>query len=136
MRSLRTFAYAAVLSLSIFAVQPTPAAAEDAHGTFKLDHEVHWQQAVLLPGEYSFSARSVGSAEFLQVRGLDRPHNNAMLLVRDVETLQPDLGSRLVLVSRDGNSYVSAMDLPELGMSFRFPVPVEVAPKPVETALK
>jgi hypothetical protein len=44
MRSIRKFAYAAVLTLSIFAAQPTPAAAEDARGTFTLSHEVHFQK--------------------------------------------------------------------------------------------
>ena len=65
MRSFRQFAYAAVLGLSIFAVQPTLAAAEDARGSFTLSHEVHWQKVVLRPGNYTFTVRSYGPSIFL-----------------------------------------------------------------------
>ena len=136
MRSIRKFAYAAVLSLSIFAVQPTPAAAEDAHGTFNLSHEVHWQKCVLPPGEYDLSVKNMGSTEFLVLRGLDGTRAAAMLMVQDVETPKQNQSSRLVLVSRNGQSFASVMTLPEYQMTLRFAVPAESASKPVETASK
>ena len=122
MRSIRKFAYAAVLSLSIFAAQPTPVAAEDVHGAFSLSHEVHWQKVVLRPGDYTFSVTSAGAAQFLTLRRLDGS-TGAVLMVSDVDTPRADEVSRLVLVSRNGQSFVSAMALPDYEMTLRFAVP-------------
>jgi hypothetical protein len=136
MRSIRKFAYATVLALSIFAVQPTPVAAEEARGAFTLSHEVRWQNCVLQPGAYTFSVKSMGSSEFLVLRGLDGTHTAAMMLVNDVGTPKPNEESRLILVSRNGRSFVSAMTLPEYEMTLHFAVPKESAPTPVERAAK
>ena len=59
MKTIRKFAYAAVLGLSLFAIQPTLANAEEAHGNFTLSHEVRCQKIVLRPGDYTFSVRTV-----------------------------------------------------------------------------
>ncbi|MFZ1129185.1 MAG: hypothetical protein WBV31_05240 [Terriglobales bacterium] len=128
MRSIRTFAYAAALGLSMFTIQPTLAAAEDPHGSFTLSHEVHFQKVVLGPGDYTFSVRTMGSSDFLVLRGVDGGAD-AMLLVNDVEKPAADQVSRLVLVSRDGRSFASAMELPEFEMSLRFDVPRDGASK-------
>jgi hypothetical protein len=50
-------------------------------------------------------------------------------MVTDVETPKPNATSSLVLVSRDGQSFVRAMDLPEYDMRLSFAVPREVAAK-------
>ena len=126
--STRTLAYAAVLGLSLFTLQPTLASAEDAHGSFKLSHEVHWQRIVLAPGEYTFSIKTMGASEFLVLHGIGTG-TDAMMLVNDVESPKADEGSRLVLVSRDGQSFVSTMALPEYDMTLRFAVPSESAGK-------
>jgi len=125
MRSLRKFAYATILSLSVFAIQPTLAAAEDAHGTFTLSHEVHFRNYVLHPGSYAFSTKTMGSNELLMIREINGNHTGAMLMVSDVESSKTNQGSALVLVSRDGKSFVSSMELPEYDMSLRFAVPSE-----------
>jgi hypothetical protein len=129
MRSIRTFAFAAVLGLSMFTIQPTLAAAEDARGGFTLSHEVHWQNYVLRPGDYAFSLKSSGPQTLLTLRGLNGTGTDAMLLVTDVEISKSDAPSKLFLVSRDGQSFVSSMDLPEFDMTLRFKVPPEIAPK-------
>jgi hypothetical protein len=46
-----------------------------------------------------------------------------------VEKPAADQVSRLVLVSRDGRSFASAMELPEFEMSLRFDVPRDGASK-------
>jgi hypothetical protein len=126
MRSICKFAYAAVLGLSMFTLQPTLAAAEDAHGSFTLTHEVHWQKCVLGPGEYTFSIKSEGPSEFLMLRGINGTGTNAMMLVNDVESPKPDeVRSMLTLVSRNGQSFVSTMALPEYDMTLHFTVPRE-----------
>ena len=129
MRSIRKFAYAAVLGFSMFTIQPTLAAAEDAHGSFTLSHEVHWQNSVLPAGDYTFSIKTVGSSEFLLLRGINGTGTDAMLLVNDVESPKRNVVSQLILVSRDGQSFVSSMELPEHDMTLRFVVPSESASK-------
>jgi hypothetical protein len=129
MRSIRKCAYAAVLALSVFTIQPTLAAAEDARGVFTLTHEVHWQNCVLGPGDYSFSIKGDEPRAILMLRGLNGNATSAMLLVPDVESSNVDRSSSLVLVSRDGESFVSSMNLPEYNMDLRFLVPNTKAPK-------
>jgi hypothetical protein len=111
MRSIRKLVYAAALGLSLVAVQPTLAAAEEARGSFTLSHEVRCEKIVLRPGDYTLSVKAMGSAEFLTFRSLDSG-TSAMLLVNNVGTSKPDETSRLVLVSRDGQRLVSSMALP------------------------
>ena len=126
MRSICKFAYAAVLGLSMFTLHPTLAAAEDAHGSFTLTHEVHWQKCVLSPGDYTFSLTTAGPSEFLMLRGVNGTGTNAMMLVNDVESPKPDeVSSMLTLVSRNGQSFVSSMALPEYDMTLHFTVPRE-----------
>jgi hypothetical protein len=126
MRLICKFAYGAVLGISMFTLQPTLAAAEDAHGSFTLTHEVHWQKCVLGPGDYTFSIRSEGPSEFLMLRGIDGTGTNAMMLVNDVESPKPDeVSAMLTLVSRNGQSFVSTMALPEYDMTLHFTVPRE-----------
>ena len=126
MRSIRKFAYAAVLGMSMFTLQPTLAAAEEAHGSFTLTHEVHWQKCVLSPGEYMFSIKTDGPSELLVLRGINGTGTNAIMLVNDVESSKPDeVGSMLTLVSRNGQSFVSTMALPEYDMTLHFTVPRE-----------
>ncbi|HXM12803.1 MAG TPA: hypothetical protein VN946_22825 [Terriglobales bacterium] len=124
MRSIRKFAYAAALTFSIFAVQPTLANAEDARGVFKLSHDVHWQDHLLRAGDYTFTLKTIGQP-FLVLRGVDGTGTDAVVLVRDFETPRLDEGSRLVLVSRNGESFVSTMELPNYDMTLNFNVPSE-----------
>src|ERR1700720_3880992 len=111
MRSICKFAYAAVFGLSMFTLLRTLAAAEDAHGSFTLTHEVHWQKCVLGPGDYTFSLKSAGPSEFLMLRGINGTGTNAMMLVNDVESPTPE--------------EVSSMALPEYDMVLHFTVPRE-----------
>ena len=125
MRLICKFAYAAVLGMSMFTLQPTLAAAGDAHGS-TLTHEVHWQKCVLSPGDYTFSIKSEGPSEFLMLRGINGTGTNAMMLVNDVESPKPDeVSAMLTLVSRNGQSFVSTMALPEYDMTLHFTVPRE-----------
>jgi hypothetical protein len=132
MRSIRKFAYAAVLGLSMFTLQPTLASAEEAHGSFTLTHEVHWQKCVLSQGEYMFSVKTDGPSELLTLRGINGTGTNAIMMVNDVESSKPEeVSSMLTLVSRNGQSFVSTMALPEYDMTLHFAVPVESASKEI-----
>jgi hypothetical protein len=125
MRSIHNLAYAVVLICSMFSIQPTLAAAEDARGVFTLTHEVHWQNYVLRAGDYSFALSDGARPTFLVLRGLNGTGTDAMLLINDIEAPQSQQSSKIVLVSRNGNSFVSSMDLPEYDMTLHFAVPTE-----------
>src|ERR1700683_4087874 len=101
MRSIRKFAYAATLGLSLLTIQPTLAAAKEARGSFTLSHEVRCQNVVLRPEDYTFTVDTKGSFEFVTLRG-SNGGTSAMLMVDAVETPKPDVASRLVLVLRAG----------------------------------
>ena len=60
MKSIRKFAYAAVLTLSALNFAPSLASAQDEGGKFTLPHEVLWQNAVVPAGEYRFSLQPMG----------------------------------------------------------------------------
>lgn len=139
MRSIRKFACAAVLGLSIFAIQPTLAAAEDARGVFTLSQEVHWQNAVLGPGDYAFSLKGAGRPTFLMIRGINGDDTDAMLLVSEVRPGKSTGTGKLVLVPRGGQRFVRSMELPECEMELYFTVPRQSVPRemvPRETASK
>ena len=115
--------------MSIFTIQPTLAAAEDARGVFTLSHEVHWQNSVLGAGDYAFSLKEAGRPTFLMIRGIHGTGTDAMLLVAEVETAKSTGTSKLILVPRRGQSFVSSMELPDYEMVLNFIVPPETASK-------
>ena len=71
MKSIRRFAYAAVLVLSALNFAPSLASAQDAAGTFTLTHEVRWQNAVVPAGKYRFTIGANGPSEMLTLRKVD-----------------------------------------------------------------
>ena len=73
-----------------------------------------------------FSIKTDGPSELLVLRGINGTGTNAIMLVNDVESSKPDeVGSMLTLVSRNGQSFVSTMALPEYDMTLHFTVPRE-----------
>jgi hypothetical protein len=125
MKSIRRFAYAAVLTLSALNFAPTLASAQEAAGSFTLTHAVHWQNAIVPAGEYRFTIGGSGPAEMLTLHKMSGSAATFMLLVTDVGASQPSDMSQLVVVSRAGGRFVSTMQLPEFGVTLRFAVPVE-----------
>jgi hypothetical protein len=109
--------------LGILNLQPALAAAEEARGNFTLTREVHWQKQIFPAGEYAFSVQSMGPNNLLIVRGLSGSHVSAMMVLNDVEWPKPNDSNQLVLVSENGQSFVSALDLPEFDMVLHFKVP-------------
>jgi hypothetical protein len=123
MKSIRRFTYAAVLFLSALNFAPSLASAQDASGTFTLNHEVRWQKAVVPAGTYHFSMEARGPSELLLLNRISGKGAGFLVLVTDTEASQPSDTSRLVLVSRPEGSFVSAMELPEFGVTLHFAVP-------------
>ena len=125
MKSLRNFACASLLTLAALNFAPHSAAAQDATGKFTLTHAVRWQSATIPAGEYKFKAETRGASALLTLSKVDAPNAGYMLLVNDTESATTLAGSRLLLVAREGKSFVREMELPELVMKLHFAVPSE-----------
>lgn len=122
MKSIRKFAYAAVLTLSALNFAPSLASAQEQGGRFSLPHEVHWQNVVVPAGVYRFTMQAMGPSKMLTVTRADKPAS-FMLLASVVEEGSGSEDGRLVIQSKDGTRYVSAMDLPEFEVTLHFAAP-------------
>jgi len=125
MSSIRRFVYAAALMLSALNFAPSLASAQDAAGTFTLNHAVRWQSALVPAGRYRFTVGASGPAEMLTLRKVDGSGAGFMLLVTESENSQPSDDSRLVVVTGHGGSFVSTMQLPASGLTLHFALPPE-----------
>ena len=123
MKSIRKFAYAAVLTLSALNFAPSLAFAQDEGGTFKLPHEVHWQNAEVPAGDYRFSLQSMGPSGKLTLIKTTGMPASFMLFANETETLTSFEPARLVIHSKFGKSYVSAMNLPQFEVTLHFAAP-------------
>jgi hypothetical protein len=123
--TIRRFAYAALLALTALNYAPSLAFGQDtARGKFTLSHDVRWENVNVPAGEYQFSLESDPVARVVTLNELNSTHKSFFLLVHDMEEAKPTDLSRLVLkTALDGSSYVSAMQLPEFGMTLYFLAP-------------
>lgn len=120
---IRNLTYAALLMLSMFSIQPSLAAAQQVKGSFTLTHEVYWKNRKLLAGDYTFSVQGSGAMQTLIVRNANDYRANTILLIDGVRQPRPNEVSELLLVRRQGQSFVSSMILPESDMVLEFTVP-------------
>jgi hypothetical protein len=135
MKNLRNYIYAAILAASAFNYSPTPATAQEAaRGKFTLTHEVHLGNAKLPAGEYEFSFNPVGSSRMLNLSKLSGSMTRFIVLVSDTEEAKPSDRSRLLLETTPDGTYVSAMQLPEFGMSLHFTVPLHATERQIAKA--
>jgi hypothetical protein len=125
MNSIRKFVYAAALMLSALNFAPSLASAQDAAGNFTLTHEVRWQNAIVPAGKYRFTIGTSGPSDMLTLRKVDGSGAGFMLLITDTESSQFSGDSRLIVVSRPSGSFVSTMQLPQVGMTLHFALPSE-----------
>jgi len=123
MKSIRKFAYAAVLTLSALNFAPSLASAQDEGGTFRLPHEVHWQNAVVPAGDYRFSIQTMGPSEILTLTKTTGKPASFIMFARDIEAVPTSATARLEIQSKFGTSYVSAMDLPQFEVTLHFAAP-------------
>jgi hypothetical protein len=121
--SLHKFLYAGLLALSSLSVLSSSASAQDiAYGRFSLAHDVHWQNAIVPAGEYRFSVEGDGPSSVLKLSKLDGRRAGFLLVAHDTD--EAGAGpSRLMLENTNAGKYVSAMQLPEFGVTLHFTVP-------------
>jgi hypothetical protein len=127
MNKIRRFAYAALLALATLNFAPSLASGQEAvQGKFTLTHDVRWENLTVPAGEYSFSFGSDDVGRVLSLTELSGAHRGFFLLVRDTEDAKPGDRSQLIVErSVDGSAYVSAMQLPEFGVTMLFRKPSE-----------
>jgi hypothetical protein len=132
MQSIHKFAYAAVLALSALNLAPSLASAQDQGGSFTLPHKVHWQNAIVPAGDYKFTLQPMGPSEMLTLRKISGAPAAFMLLVNDTAAAHDSAPARLIINSRQGRSYVSAMNLPMFEVTLHFAAPTNPAKEMAE----
>jgi hypothetical protein len=134
MTSIRKFAYAALLAFTTLTLSPSLASAQEARGKFTLTHDVHFGSTKVSAGDYAFSFDLDAPTHMLRLSKLDGARAGYLLLVPATGDAKSTDLSRLVLeVTADG-SYVSAMQLPAVGMTLEFIVPPHAAGKQIAKA--
>ncbi len=123
MKTIRNYVYAAILAATAFNFAPAAASAEEVRGKFTLTHEVHLGNAKLAAGDYEFSYNPDSGSRMLSLTKLSGTPAGYMVLVPDTEDGKSTDASRMVLETTADGSYVSAMQLPELGVTLHFTVP-------------
>jgi hypothetical protein len=123
--TIRKFAYAALLAVTALSFVPSPASAqENARGSFTLTHDVRWQNAMVPAGEYRFSLDADGPASMLVLTKLSGARTGFMFMVHDSDEIKASSNlNRIVLENTADGSYVSAMQLPEFGVTLNFAAP-------------
>jgi len=128
MTSIRKFAYAALLAAATLTIAPTPASAQEAaRGRFTLTHDVRWGGAKVPAGEYEFSFNPDSISRVLSLTKLSGARTSFMMLVPATDGAKSADSSLLLLTSSPEGSYVSAMQLPQFGMTLHFAVPAQGA---------
>jgi hypothetical protein len=123
MISVRKLVYASLLILSALSFTPGSASAQDEGGAFTLPHQVCWQNVVIPAGTYRFSVQPRGPAELLTLTKTTGKPASFMLFANEVEMANSSETARLVIQSKFGKSYVSAMDLPQFEVTLHFAAP-------------
>jgi hypothetical protein len=115
-------------------IAPTLASAEEpARGKFTLTHDVRWGNAKVPAGEYEFSYDPDSLTPVLTLKKIDGARTGFMLLVSNTEESKSSGLSRLMLEPTTDGSYVSAMQLPDCGMTLHFAVPTHVEKQVAKT---
>ncbi len=135
MTSIRKFAYAALLAVTTLNLSPLSASAQEpARGRFTLTHEVHWGNAKVPAGDYEFSFGTDSVSPVLSLSKISGAPAGFILLVPMTEETRPSDLSRLMLETTPDGSYVTAMQLPEFGMTLHFTVPSHATERQVAKA--
>ena len=118
--------YLLALGLSLI---PASAAAQSKPsklaGKFSLTSETYCANTVLAPGSYSFTLSSSGPFAVIRI-SKDQRLVAAFISQSQVRSITPSQDV-LTLVKKGGGPYVQSLDLPELGVEFKFPVPKPMA---------
>jgi hypothetical protein len=125
MKSIRNavFFRTLVLAVGILGASATSAYAQSANGAFTLTHQTRWGGMLLAPGEYKFSLESPSFPAQINVEKVGGGQL-AIVLPQGISSETLTDGSKLILDhDASGESFVSALDLEELGVRLVFATP-------------
>jgi hypothetical protein len=125
MKSIRSFSFAAFVVLFQFAGLAD--AQSSMQGKFSLHSEVNWEHSVVPAGDYEFFIKPVGGTEYLALQKINGSPLGFIVLLHPPESASSANLSKLVLVTKDGRTFVSSMQLAKYGVRFDFVVPDEPA---------
>lgn len=118
-----------------FTFVPAAASAQvAAHGHFTLAHDVRWGSANIPAGDYAFSFDPDQSSAVLTLSKMSAPRMGFIVLVPSTDVSKSSEASRLLLATSANGSYVTAMQLPEFGMTLHFSTPSHIVDKPIAKA--
>jgi hypothetical protein len=123
MTTLRRFVFAALLALTALNFAPSLASAQEAHGTFLLGRDVHWQNANVPAGEYRFSYDPARPLGVLMLTRMGSASAGFIVMVPNTDFADGSGSARLVLKTSAAATYVTDMRLPEYGMALHFNTP-------------
>jgi hypothetical protein len=125
MKSIRSFLFAAVLTLGGLGPFAGLAHAQSSvHGKFNLPYTVNWQNTVVPAGDYEFYLRPAGGSDLLTVQKIGGSSSwGFLVLVHPPESGSSADVNKLVFGVKEGQHFVSSMQLPEFGLTVDFTVP-------------
>lgn len=124
MTTIRNLAYATLLAFTALSFSPkTASAQEPTRGRFTLAHAVRFGNARVPAGDYEFSFDPNATSRMLSLSKLGADRTAYLVVVPSIEDARPADMSRLILKTTRDGSYVSAMQLPQLGMTLVFAIP-------------
>src|SRR3954466_3541527 len=123
MTTIRKFLYAALLAATAMSFASASALAQEAHGKFKLTHNVNWGSAAVPAGDYEFSYDPNQTSPVLIITKVNGARSGFMVLVPSAEVSNASASNQIVLETNGDGSYVSSMELASCGMTLRFSVP-------------
>lgn len=124
MKSSFSLAKSLILVLVAAGFSSRPAAAQaSVEGKFTLPFEAHWGNAVLQPGDYTFSILSTGLPAIVVVRREPRGARVAMVMARGWDSGGSSDHSVLTVARSGGKVSISSLYLEELGLTFYYSIP-------------
>ena len=114
----------AFVALAGILVPRVATAQQDESGRFTLPMEVHWGAAVLPAGDYSFSVDTLEASTRLYVLRESSPAGGYMFVAQARDTMPASSEkTHLVLQQKDGEVYVTELQLGSEGLVLRFAPP-------------
>jgi hypothetical protein len=112
------------LAATLSMAPPSALALGDKVGEFAVPVEVHWGDAILMPGAYSISTRGPGSGSMMCVYKEDSPTAGYLIPAVEQETIPvTSEKTELVLGKKDGTLYVKELRLGSEGMDLHYAPP-------------
>lgn len=121
-RTGRLLQFAGLVMLATFTFSATAKAQTYGRGSFVLPYTVHWQNATLKAGEYTFKVQNGGMAKII-VSIQDARHSSSQMLTVPGMTTHFSGKSSLVIVTVNRKRFVRSFRMEPLGEQYEYLVP-------------